>query len=289
MAAPGRHGPGDSHRTCRSRHRRRSPRHRHRRVRRAVRPSRVRTGARRPCPPRRPAPPHTVLQIALEDEVDGNLEADRDRQQALLGGQHDLVALGPGHVDDRGGVPAGAAELAADLEPHALEGRQIGIGQQGAGARSVRRGDRADDPATDRDVQVQQRARIDPVQCRRDDGRVAVPGLEIRWCIRRQGWAGEVGLAGDRSSARSGQDHHQQHRRHDESPHAADGSQRRRVGGAVPENYRSWSARTQAAWKPTGTRWGSSTRATGPAAMSAASRISTSLRPSRASVTKLTR
>src|SRR6185369_11089789 len=34
---------------------------------------------------------------------------------------------------------------------------------------------------------------------------------------------------------------------------------------------RSWSARTQVAWKPSGTRWGSSTRATGPAAMSEAS------------------
>ena len=52
---------------------------------------------------------------------------------------------------------------------------------------------------------------------------------------------------------------------------------------------RSWSARTQVAWKPSGTRCGSWTRATGPAAMSDASRISTSDRPSRSSVTKLTR
>ena len=59
--------------------------------------------------------------------------------------------------------------------------------------------------------------------------------------------------------------------------------------GHVVVGLRSWSARTHVAWKPSGTRCGSSTRATGPAAMSDASRISTSDRPSRSSVTKLTR
>src|SRR5207248_6731226 len=46
---------------------------------------------------------------------------------------------------------------------------------------------------------------------------------------------------------------------------------------------------TQVAWKPMGTRWGSSTRATGPAVMSDASRITTSERSSSWSYTKLTR